>query len=118
MADKRIDLDSPRPLFQPRSTAILGGIFVEVLEDVTFRAAPFDVAEARRMIREIKSYQILQGVRGQPPGDVEALAQALADLSIFTAARGGRIESLDLNPVLVLPMGQGTMALDAVLELR
>ncbi|MFP6697667.1 MAG: acetate--CoA ligase family protein, partial [Alphaproteobacteria bacterium] len=100
--------------FQPRSIAILGGIFVEVLEDVTFRAAPFDVAEARRMIREIKSYQILQGIRGQPPGDVEALA----DLSIFAAARGGRIESLELNPVLVLPMGQGTMALDAVLELR
>jgi hypothetical protein len=49
---------------------------------------------------------------------VEALAQALADLSIFAAARGGRIESLDLNPVVVLPMGQGTMALDAVLELR
>ncbi|MFP6707881.1 MAG: acetate--CoA ligase family protein [Alphaproteobacteria bacterium] len=56
MADKWIDLDSPRPLFQPRSIAILGGIFVEVLEDVTFCAAPFDVAEARRMIREIKSY--------------------------------------------------------------
>jgi acyl-CoA synthetase (NDP forming) len=106
------------PVFGPVVMFGLGGIFVEVLEDVTFRAAPFDVAEARRMIREIKAYKILQGVRGQPPGDVEALAQALSDLSLFAAAHGGRIESLDLNPFLVLPMGQGVMALDAVLELR
>ncbi|MFP6707880.1 MAG: hypothetical protein VCE75_17985 [Alphaproteobacteria bacterium] len=49
---------------------------------------------------------------------MEALAQALANLSIFAAARGGQIESLDLNLVLVLPMGQGKMALDAALELR
>jgi len=70
------------------------------------------------MIREIKSYKILQGVRGQPAADVAALAQALSDLSLFAAAHGDRIASLDLNPFLVLPEGQGALALDAVLELR
>jgi acyl-CoA synthetase (NDP forming) len=96
----------------------LGGIFVEVLKDVTFRAAPFDEDEARRMIREIRGYAILEGVRGAPPADVDALAVFLATLSRFAAAHADRISSIDLNPVLVMPRGQGVIPLDALVVLN
>jgi acyl-CoA synthetase (NDP forming) len=96
----------------------LGGIFVEVLKDVTFRAAPFDEDEARRMIREIRGYAILEGVRGATPADVDALAVFLATLSRFAAAHADRISSIDLNPVLVMPRGQGVVPLDALVVLN
>lgn len=93
----------------------LGGIFVEVLEDVTFRAAPFSPAEAMRMIREIRGFSIFEGVRGAPPSDIGALAQFLSDFSRFAAAHSDQIESIDLNPVRVLPQGQGVAPLDALI---
>ncbi|MGO8920351.1 MAG: acetate--CoA ligase family protein [Stellaceae bacterium] len=93
----------------------LGGIFVEALKDVTFRVAPFDQAEARRMIAELRALPVLHGMRGRPPADLEALARALAELSRFAAAQGPALKSLDVNPFLVLPEGQGALALDAVL---
>lgn len=96
----------------------LGGIFVEVLKDVTFRAAPFDEDEAHRMIREIRGYAMLEGVRGAPPADVNALAKLLSTLSRFAAAHADRISSIDLNPVLVMPRGQGVAALDALVVLK
>jgi acyl-CoA synthetase (NDP forming) len=96
----------------------LGGIFVEVLKDVTFRAAPFDDDEARRMIREIRGYAILEGVRGAPPADIDALAHFLATLSRFAAAHADRISSIDLNPVLVMPRGRGVVPLDALIVLN
>jgi acyl-CoA synthetase (NDP forming) len=92
----------------------LGGIFVEALGDVVFRAAPFGLDEAHRMIREIKSYRVLEGVRGRPPADVDALAAALARLSVIAAAHGDSIESIDVNPFLVRAKGQGAVALDAL----
>src|SRR5262249_29956345 len=85
----------------------LGGIFVEVLKDVTFRAAPFDEDEAHRMIREIRGYAILEGVRGAPPADIDALAKLLSTLSRFAAAHADRIASMELNPVLVMQRGRG-----------
>ena len=90
----------------------LGGIFVEALKDVTFRAAPFDEDEARTMIEEIAAYPVLTGLRGQPPADLDALATALSRLSLFAAA----IDSLDINPFLVRP--SSALALDAVLVTR
>jgi acyl-CoA synthetase (NDP forming) len=81
----------------------LGGVFVEVLGDVAFRLAPFGLDEARRMIREIQGFKVLQGLRGTPPADLEALAEALVRL---------------LNPFLVLPEGQGAVALDALVVPR
>ena len=93
----------------------LGGVFVEVLKDVTFRVAPFGVDEAHRMIREIRGYAMLEGVRGAPPSDVDALARMLSDLSVFAAANGDRIESIDLNPVKVLERGKGVVSLDALI---
>lgn len=93
----------------------LGGVFVEVLKDVTFRVAPFDHSEALRMIREIRGFAMLEGVRGAPPSDIEALAQLLSQLSVFAASHAGQIDSIDLNPVVVLPQGQGVLALDALI---
>jgi acyl-CoA synthetase (NDP forming) len=96
----------------------LGGILVEVLEDVSFRLAPFGVEEARRMIADLKGARIYGGVRGAPPADVDALAELLSTVSVFAAREGARIESVDLNPVRVLPKGQGCVALDALIVPR
>lgn len=106
------------PIFGPAVMFGLGGVFVEVLKDVTFRVAPFDEAEARRMIDEIRGRAMLDGVRGAPAADIGALAQALAAMSRFAAAHRDRLSSVDVNPFVVLPAGQGAMALDAVIELR
>ncbi len=103
------------PVFGPVVMFGLGGVFVEVLKDVTFRAAPFDIAEADRMIREIRGFPMLEGVRGAPPADIEALARVLSALSHFAAANAAQIESIDLNPVRVLERGQGVIALDALI---
>lgn len=106
------------PVLGPVVMFGLGGIFVEVLKDVTFRAAPFNEAEAMRMIREIRGFAMLEGVRGAPPSDIEALARMLSNLSRFAAAHADRIESIDLNPVRVLPRGQGVVPLDALIVLK
>lgn len=92
----------------------LGGVFVEVFEDVSFRIAPIAPDEADRMIQEVKGAQLLQGVRGAVPSDRVALAQAISDLSVFAAAHRDQIETFDTNPVRVLPKGQGVLGLDAV----
>jgi acetate---CoA ligase (ADP-forming) len=84
------------------------------MKDVTFRLAPFDEAEARRMIGELRAAAVLRGMRGRPPADLGALAAALAALSRFAAAQGRSLQSLDINPFLVLPEGHGALALDAV----
>ena len=103
------------PTFGPVVMVGLGGVLVEVLEDVAFRLAPFGVDEARRMIAELKGARIFAGVRGAPPADVEALAELLARVSVFAAAEADRVASVDLNPVRVLPAGQGVLALDALI---
>ena len=103
------------PVFGPIVVFGLGGVFVEVLKDVTFRVAPFDVDEARRMISEIRGHPMLLGVRGAPASDVEALAKLLSSLSVLAAANIDTIESIDLNPVRVLASGKGLVALDALL---
>ncbi|MCO5162072.1 MAG: acetate--CoA ligase family protein [Mesorhizobium sp.] len=106
------------PVFGPVVMFGLGGVFVEVLKDVTFRVAPFDVDEAHRMIREIRGFAMLEGVRGAPPSDVDALAEMLAALSRFAAANAAGIDSIDLNPVRVMERGKGVMALDALVVPR
>jgi acyl-CoA synthetase (NDP forming) len=106
------------PTFGPVVMFGLGGVFVEVLKDVTFRVAPFDTTEAQRMIREIRGFAVLEGARGAPPADVAALASMLAALSRFAAVNAEQIESIDLNPVLVMPQGEGVVPLDALLVPR
>ena len=103
------------PVFGPVVLLGLGGIFVEVLRDVTFRIAPFGVEEAHRMIGELRGRAMLEGARGQPPCDLDALALALSKLSIFAAAKRAEFTSIDINPLLVRPRGEGAAALDALI---
>lgn len=99
------------PVFGPLVMFGLGGVFVESLKDVTFRVAPFGVEEAHRMIREINAYPILTGLRGQPPSDLDSLAEALSNLSVFAKANEQHLQSLDINPYVVRE--RGGVALDA-----
>ena len=102
------------PVFGPVVMVGSGGIFAEVLDDVAFRKAPIDVAEAKRMIAELKGARLLEGTRGRPRCDVDALAGAVAALSRFAAAHADVVESVDVNPFVVLPEGEGGLALDAL----
>ncbi|MDF3075015.1 MAG: hypothetical protein K0S54_2682 [Alphaproteobacteria bacterium] len=104
------------PSFGPAVMFGLGGVLVEVLKDVSFRIAPFDVAEAHRMIDETRGAVILNGVRGAPPADREALALALARLSEIAHAHAASVRSIEANPFMVFPRGQGAAAVDAVIE--
>jgi hypothetical protein len=104
------------PVFGPVAMVGLGGVFIEVLRDVGFRRCPFGPEEAERMVRSLRGFPLLDGVRGRPRADVPALARALSALSAFAASAGPRLLSVDVNPVLVLPEGQGCFAADAVIE--
>ena len=106
------------PAFGAVAAFGLGGIFVEILKDVALRQCPFDAQTARATILSIKSASILTGARGQQPTDIEALAVMLSRLSQFAVGAGNRLVSVDLNPVIALPAGQGAYALDAVIELQ
>ena len=88
---------------------------MEIFDDVSFRVAPFDEQEARRMVMELKGHTLLLGARGRGPYDLPALCTALAKLSHFAARHADAIESCDVNPFLVLPEGQGAVALDALI---
>jgi acetate---CoA ligase (ADP-forming) len=104
------------PVFGPMAMFGLGGIFVEVMKDVVFHRCPFGHDVAETMIRSIKGAPLLLGARGRQPVDIPALAEMLAKLSTFAAAAGDRLLSIDLNPVLAMPAGQGAFAVDAVIE--
>ncbi len=104
------------PVFGPVAMVGLGGIFIEVLKDFCLHRCPFDTAQAERMIRSLKGFPLLDGARGRPKADVAALAKALSALSAFAVAAGPRLAGVDVNPVLVLPQGQGCYAADAVVE--
>ncbi|MGB0440821.1 MAG: acetate--CoA ligase family protein, partial [Paracoccaceae bacterium] len=82
------------PVFGPVVMFGLGGIFVEVLQDVSFRLAPFGKAEARRMIDEIRGRAVLDGVRGRPAVNIDLLAEALSRLSLFGARNAETVESV------------------------
>ncbi|MBH1963436.1 MAG: acetate--CoA ligase family protein [Comamonadaceae bacterium] len=104
------------PVFGPMAVFGLGGIFVELLNDVVLRRCPFNEEEAERMVRSIRSVSVLNGLRNRPPVDVPALARMLSRLSVFAHHAGDQLESIDLNPVLALPLGQGAYALDALVQ--
>ncbi len=103
------------PVFGPVALFGLGGIFVEVLQDVALHRCPFGADVAERMIRGIKAAPILLGARGRPPVDVAALAEMLARLSVFAAEAGPGLRGVDLNPVIATP--DGAYAADAVIEI-
>jgi acetate---CoA ligase (ADP-forming) len=90
----------------------LGGIYVEVLKDVTFRIAPIRELGARHMIENIKGIKLLMGYRGEPPSDLDAIAQSLLRLSQLVTDFP-EIEEMDINPLIVLPEGSGARVVDA-----
>lgn len=92
----------------------LGGVFVEVLRDVSLRVAPLTLQDAREMVEEIKGYKILQGYRGSPPSDIEAIWELLLQVSRF-ALENPTVQELDLNPVFVQPRGHGLKVADALM---
>jgi len=96
------------PQFGPTLMFGLGGIFVEVLKDVTFRVAPITEEDAKEMIREIKAYPILEGFRGAPPADIEAIVQILVNTSRLMM-ENPEISELDLNPIIVYEDGAKTV---------
>lgn len=94
----------------------LGGVLVEVLKDVVFRRAPFSHSEGLRMLGSLRMRQLLDGVRGQPPVDREAIARLLSQVSVWAAAMAPWLEELDLNPVLVGP--DGPLGVDCVMVFK
>lgn len=90
--------------FGPTILFGLGGIFVEVLKDVTFRVAPLSELDSREMIRGIHAYSILKGARGQPPADEKAITDTILGASEIMLEQSA-IEQLDLNPVIVYESG-------------
>jgi acetyltransferase len=106
------------PFFGPTVAFGLGGVFVELLKDVTYRFAPFDVETAREMILEPRGAALLRGYRGSPALDVDALAAALSRVSLLIADHAARIAEIDVNPLFVRPAGHGVVAADALVVLR
>ncbi len=104
------------PQFGPLLMFGLGGIYVEVLKDVSFRVGPLSLADAEEMVKEIRSFPLLRGVRGEPPADLAALAQALLALSSLAHDFPALAEA-DINPMLALPRGEGVVAVDARISL-
>jgi acyl-CoA synthetase (NDP forming) len=99
-------------LFGPVVTIGLGGVFVEVFGDVTFRVPPFAADEARRAIDELQGAALLRGVRGQPPADVEALVDTVMKVQRLALDLAGDVRELDINPLVIRP--RGAVALDAL----
>ncbi len=99
------------PQFGPLLTFGLGGIFVEVLKDVTFRVAPLSIQDAREMLSEIRAYALLDGVRGQAPVDKESITDTLLRINQLVLDFP-EISELDINPLIVYPQGQGSIAID------
>ena len=106
------------PVFGPMVMFGMGGIFVEIYRDLSLRLAPFGVDTAREMIREIVGYPLLAGARGRAPADVEALARALSLVSAYADRFRDELDSIDINPLMVLPEGKGVVAVDALVVPR
>jgi acetate---CoA ligase (ADP-forming) len=100
------------PGFGPVLVFGLGGIYVEILRDVTFRLAPVRTLSARHMIEQVKAFPLLQGTRGEPPSDLDALAEAIERVSQL-AVELPQVAELDINPLIARPAGKGVVAVDA-----
>ena len=88
-----------------------GGIFVELFDDLALRLAPVTQLEAQEMLQETRASHLLQGFRGKPPADAEALIETLQSLSGLVTAYPA-LSEIDINPLIVLPKGQGVRAVD------
>lgn len=102
--------------FGPAVMFGLGGIFTEALNDVVFRFAPVGPSAARDMVDAIRGRALLYGARGRPPSDVDALVQAIVDVSRLVMAHSESVAELDINPLVVMPRGQGVRVVDALIR--
>ncbi|MFE5493181.1 acetate--CoA ligase family protein [Streptomyces virginiae] len=105
-------------LFGPTVTVGLGGVLVEVLHDAAVRVPPFGEDQARAMLTELRGHALLEGVRGAPPADVDALVEVILRIQRMAMEFGDELSELDINPLMVLPRGQGAVALDALAVCR
>jgi len=94
-----------------------GGVMVEVYNDVALRRCPVTRPEARAMMAEVKGARLLRGFRGRPAADVAVLEETLVRVSDFAVHMAGHLAELDINPLMVLPVGQGVKAVDALVVL-
>jgi acetate---CoA ligase (ADP-forming) len=95
-----------------------GGVMVEVYNDVALRHCPITRDEALEMIAEVKGAKLLRGFRGKPAADIDALADTLVRVSHLALHLDGKLAELDINPLMVLPKGQGVKAVDALVVLK
>ncbi|MFE3903978.1 acetate--CoA ligase family protein [Streptomyces sp. NPDC059153] len=105
-------------LFGPTVTVGLGGVLVEVLHDAAVRVPPFGEDQARSMLGELRGRALLEGVRGGPPVDVDALVEVVLRVQRMALELGDDLAELDINPLMVLGRGQGAVALDALAVCR
>ena len=106
------------PQFGPILVFGLGGVFVEVLKDVSMRPVPIARFDAEEMIREIRGHKVLDAFRGKPEADKEAIIDTLLKLSKLSTDLGDDISEIDINPLIVLEKGKGAKAADALIVLR
>lgn len=104
------------PLFGPAVMVGFGGIFAEVMQDVSFRLAPITRSEAQAMVRELRLFAILDGARGRPKADLEALTDTLMRLSALAIDLRDVVQELDINPLFVMSAGNGVKAGDALIK--
>lgn len=105
------------PLFGPAVMFGLGGIFAEILKDVSFRLAPVTKSVALEMIGEIKGAAVLAGARGAALADIDAVADAIVRVSAMAVDLETQMAELDINPLFVFPQGRGVKAGDALIKL-
>jgi acyl-CoA synthetase (NDP forming) len=101
-------------LFGPTVTVGLGGVLVEVLRDTAVGVPPFGEDQARDMLAGLRGRALLDGVRGRPPADLDALVEVILRVQRMALELGDQLAELDINPLMVLPQGQGAVALDAL----
>jgi acetyltransferase len=106
------------PYFGPAVVFGLGGIMVEVIKDRALLIPPIGREEARRAIDSTKGSKLLNGFRGKPKGDIEALIDVIVKVGEMTVDLAGRIDALDINPLLILPEGKGIIAVDALVSIK
>ena len=105
------------PQFGPLIGFGMGGIYVEVLKDVAFRLAPLSREEVREQVRSIRTYPLLQGVRGEPPADVAVAEEVVLRVSQLVTDFPEIVE-MDINPLVVYNKGEGAIVLDARIILQ
>ena len=105
------------PTLGPAVMVGTGGVFTEVLADTAVRPLPIDEADAHEMIRSLKGFALLDGARGRPPADVDALVRVVMATATLASALGDRLAELDLNPVVALARGQDAVIVDHLIVL-